>query len=94
MEETGVVRFAVSRINAKLEPELLNKLQGQSTLTDAEKVTEMRKHVEALMPELEKMNGGEQAFVKRFADQFKQYGDRTFVSNKQLFWARDLRMKY
>lgn len=70
------------------------KLQGQTSLTEAEKVTEARKHVDALMPFLEKMNGVEQAFISKLEWQFKKYGNNTSVLNRQLFWLRDLRVKY
>lgn len=69
-------------------------LQGQTTLTDAEKVTEARKHVDALVARVPEMSESEAQFITRLAGQFKQFGARTSISNKQLFWLRDIRMKY
>ena len=69
-------------------------LQGQSTLTDAEKVTEARKHVEALTPHLAAMAPNEQEFIAKLAENFEKYGERTYISNKQLFWLRDIRMNF
>jgi hypothetical protein len=63
------------------------KLQGQSTLTDEEKVTEAERHVNALQDSFEQMTQGERTFVE-------QYGTKTVISNKQLFWLRDLVTKY
>lgn len=70
------------------------KLQGQSTLTDAEKVTEARKHVEALSDHVSEMAPNEQKFIADLSEKFEKYGQRTFISNQQLFWLRDLRMNF
>lgn len=69
-------------------------LQGRTTLTDAEKVTEARKHIEALKPLVGKMNANEADFIGKVAKKFEQYGDRAFISNKELFFLRDLRAEY
>lgn len=69
-------------------------LQGQTTLTDAEKVTEARKHVEELIDHVAAMAPNEAKFVQDMHERFEQYGERTFVSNKQLFWLRDIRMNF
>lgn len=72
----------------------MSGLQGQSTLTDAEKVTEARKHVEALKDQVSKMAPNEAQFVTKLAENFAKYGERTYISNKQLFWLRDIRMNF
>lgn len=36
----------------------------------------------------------EQDFVASLMDRFEQYGIKTVVSSKQLFWLRDLKEKY
>jgi hypothetical protein len=69
-------------------------LQGQSTLSDAEKITEVRKHIHYLQDHLEQMNGVERGFVERMTEQLESWGDNTRISNKQLFWLRDLSLKY
>ena len=69
-------------------------LQGETTLTDAEKVTEARKHVEVLIDHVAAMAPKEADFITKLAERFEQYGDRTFISNKQLFWLRDIRMNF
>lgn len=72
----------------------MSGLQGKTTLSDAEKVTEAQKHIEALLPHIKEMAPNEQDFIQKLADNFKKYGLRTFVSNKQLFWLRDLRINF
>lgn len=67
-------------------------LQGQTTLTDAEKVTEARKHVEVLIDHVAAMAPNEADFITKLAANFEKYGERTYISNKQLFWLRDIRM--
>lgn len=69
-------------------------LQGESTLSDAEKVTEMRKHIDYLCDLTERMNGTERDFVLKMVDQLERYSDHVRISNKQLFWLRDLSLKY
>lgn len=69
-------------------------LQGQTTLTDAEKVTEARKHVEALIDHVAAMAPNEAKFITDLAERFEKYGERTLISNRQLFWLRDLRMNF
>jgi hypothetical protein len=36
----------------------------------------------------------EQDFVASLIDRFEQYGERTVISSKQLFWLRDLKERY
>ena len=36
----------------------------------------------------------EMDFVGGLVDRFEQYGERTIISSKQLFWLRDLKEKY
>lgn len=66
------------------------RLQGESTLSDAEKITEARGRVERLRPRLAELAPNEARFVTEFAERFARYGERTFVSNRQLFWLRDI----
>lgn len=69
-------------------------LQGESTLSDAEKVTEMRKHLDYLQDHLERMNDVERGFVEKMIEQLERFNDRVRISNRQLFWLRDLSLKY
>jgi len=69
-------------------------LQGESTLTNDEKVSEARKHVEALVDHVTAMAPNEAKFITDLAERFEQYGERTIISNKQLFWLRDIRMNF
>lgn len=69
-------------------------LQGQSTLTDAEKHIEIEKHLSYLMAFLERMTDEERKFVKHQSERLRYFGDRTQFSNNQLFWLRDLVLKY
>jgi hypothetical protein len=69
-------------------------LQGQTTLTDDEKRTEARKHVDYLEDFFEQMQQNERTFVEQLANTFERFGDKTNISNKQLFWLRDLVTKY
>jgi hypothetical protein len=70
------------------------KLQGETTLTDAEKVTEARKHVEALVDHVGAMAPNEAKFISDLEEKFERYGDKTFISTQQLFWLRDIRMNF
>jgi len=72
----------------------MSGLQGQSTLTDAEKVTEARKHVDALIDHVAAMAPNEAKFITDLSEKFEQYGAQTFITNKQLFWLRDIRMNF
>ena len=67
---------------------------GQSTLTDDEKRTEAKKHLTYLSDFLESMNQTERNFVERKLQAFEDYDDKTRVSNSELFWLRDLVVKY
>ncbi len=69
-------------------------LQGESTLNHAEKITEFRKHIHNLSDHLEEMTPTERGFVERMTEQLESWGDNTSISNKQLFWLRDLSLKY
>lgn len=69
-------------------------LQGESTLNHAEKITEFRKHIHNLSEHLEEMTPTERGFVERMTEQLESWGDNTSISNKQLFWLRDLSLKY
>jgi hypothetical protein len=67
---------------------------GKSSLTQDEMRTEAQVHVEALKSCTEAMAPNEQAFVRKLAENFEKYGTRTFISNAQLFWLRDIRMNF
>jgi len=69
-------------------------LQGQSTLTAAEKTTEAKRHVDYLEDRLEQMQDHERRFVESLMQSFERFGSKTFISTKQLFWLRDLNLKY
>jgi hypothetical protein len=69
-------------------------LQGESTLSDAEKVTEAIRHVGYLLDFTERMMDNERKFVEGLSDRLDRYGAKTQISNKQLFWLRDLILKY
>jgi len=36
----------------------------------------------------------EQEFISSLVDNFEQYGSRTIITVKQLFWLRDLKERY
>ena len=72
----------------------MSGLQGQSTLTDDEKVTEAKRHVAALAKSFSEMTDKERDFVQGIADNLQRYGAKTVISNKVLFWLRDLNMRY
>ena len=74
-------------------PPTFMSLQGQSTLTDDEKRTEAKRHVYFLMEHRAQMTDEERKFVEKMYDSFERFGAKTFVSNKQLFWLRDLNTK-
>jgi hypothetical protein len=69
-------------------------LQGQSTLSDAEKYTECVKHVNYLLDFVEQMQDRERKFIEDLSDRMDRFGGKTQISNKQLFWLRDLVLKY
>ena len=69
-------------------------LQGQSTLTAAEKTTEAKRHVDYLEDRLEQMQDHERKFITDLIELFERFGSKTFISNKQLWWLRDLNVKY
>jgi hypothetical protein len=70
------------------------KLQGESTLTNDEKVTEAKKHVRYLADWLASMTEKERGFVVGLDEALTRYGSKTAISNKVLFWLRDLVTKY
>jgi hypothetical protein len=71
------------------------KLQGQSTLTNDEKVTEAKKHVRYLLDNWrDSMDTEERVFVINIDDNLTRYGSKTAISTRQLFWLRDLVTKY
>jgi hypothetical protein len=72
----------------------MSGLQGKTTLTDDEKYTEARAHVEALKPHIKAMAPNEAALITSLSSNFQQYGTKTRISNKQLFWLRDIRMHF
>ena len=72
----------------------MSGLQGQSTLSHDEKVTEAKRHTAYLRPHYSEMDSKECNFVKDVADNLQRYGAKTAISNKVLFWLRDLTMKY
>lgn len=72
----------------------MSGLQGQSTLTDAEKYTECVRHVNYLLDFVERMMDNERKFVENLSDRMDRFGGKTEISNKQLFWLRDLTIKY
>lgn len=69
-------------------------LQGESTLTNAEKVTEAKKLIGYLEDHFEEMQPGERQFVQQMAERLETWGDTMAIMNKQLFWLRDLYEKY
>jgi hypothetical protein len=71
------------------------KLQGQSTLSNDEKVTEAKKHVRYLLDNQRKaMDAKEHGFVLGIDENLTRYGSKTVISNRVLFWLRDLVTKY
>ncbi len=72
----------------------MSGLQGESTLSDDEKRSEAQRHVTYLRQLTGLMAEYERKFVERLANDFDTYGNRVNISNKQLFWLRDLVVKY
>lgn len=72
----------------------MSGLQGQSTLSSDEKVTEAKRHVAYLAAHYAEMDDKECKFVKDIAENLQRYGAKTVISNKVLFWLRDLNAKY
>jgi hypothetical protein len=66
------------------------KLQGESTLSDDEKRTEAKRHIDLLQDHFEELAPNEQGFIRDLADRFDRFEERTFISNRQLFWLRDI----
>ena len=50
--------------------------------------------VKMLEDHSEELDSRESDFYTNIADRLEQYGDKTFVSPKQLFWLRDLKDRY
>jgi hypothetical protein len=72
----------------------MSRLQGESTLSPDEKVTEAKRHVAALASHLSEMRDKDRDFVQSVTDNLQRYGVKTVISNAVLFWLRDLAMKY
>jgi hypothetical protein len=47
-----------------------------------------------LTDRVEEMQDHERKFIEDLSSAFEKYAERTFVSEKQLFWLRDLKDKY
>ena len=69
-------------------------LQGESTLSDVEKYTECVKHLAHLEDYFEEMTQVERTFVEQMSERIERFGPKVSISNKQLFWLRDLNSKY
>lgn len=69
-------------------------LQGESTLSVSEKAQEASRIVDQLSNSFEQMTQGERTFVEQITDRLDRFGIETQISNKQLFWLRDLALKY
>ena len=55
------------------------------------RVQEVKALLEMLEPNMEIFTSKEQGFMSDMYDRLEQYGDKTFVSERQLFWLRDLK---
>jgi hypothetical protein len=72
----------------------MSGLQGKTTLTQDEMLTEARGHVRTLAPLVDEMEDAERDFVNRLAPYFRSTPRPFEITVKQLFWLRDLRAKY
>jgi len=70
------------------------KLQGECTLTQEEKATEAARLVKGLIGKIGEMNDEESIFVTKLDVAFRRFGTATAISTRQLFWLRDLNLKY
>ncbi len=71
----------------------MSGLQGESTLTADEKLSEAKKHVTYLAQLTGLMSDYEKKFIVRLSGDFDN-NRVTVITNKQLFWLRDLVVKY
>jgi hypothetical protein len=76
-----------------VESEALMRL-GQSTLTLEERITEAKRHIATLKPHFAEMTDKDLAFVQSIDDSLLRYGAKASISPNQIFWLRDLILKY
>lgn len=60
----------------------------------AERAIEVRKLLDLIMEHEAELNSQELGFVESQSDRLDQYAEKTFVSDKVLFWLRDIKDKY
>jgi hypothetical protein len=72
----------------------MTPLEGQSTLSLDEKISEARVHLAALLPLAEEMNERDKNFVLRLATYFQMGARPSNLQTSELFWLRDLRLRY
>lgn len=60
----------------------------------ARRVKEAGTLADSLTDVVHHMKSHEREFVVQIAERYEQWGDATFVSEKQLQWLRDLEEKY
>ena len=65
---------------------------GQETGGDAvARAKEAKELVDMILPHSEELSPKEQRFIEQTAERLDQYGEKTIISGKQLFWLRDIK---
>jgi hypothetical protein len=61
--------------------------------SQAELIAEVRHLIDETLPFIDELTPKEAGFVSNLASKLEDYGEKTFVSAKQLFWLRDIYQK-
>ena len=72
---------------------MANPLGNETGQSKEEDVREAGKLLDIVRDYLSDMTPKELEFVESMNDRFGQYGERTFISPRQLFWLRAIRDK-
>lgn len=72
----------------------MSRLQGQSTLSGAEKVTEAKKYLAVLKGAIGEMTLQEIDLITTLEKRVERFGNRTMITNRELSWLRDINAKY
>jgi len=58
------------------------------------KVEEALDLIEMIMPCIEELTSKEHGFVSDIWDRLERFQEKTSISDKQLFWLRDIKSRY
>jgi len=58
------------------------------------RVSESVKLIEMICPFVDSLTPKEHGFITNVWNRLEQYGYKAFISEKQLFWLRDIKSKY